>query len=165
MQYWYDGDEAGDLPVDFSIVWDGDFFIDKPAAMKGTWTPSRIMSACTTVLFGFFVLTVFLMFVALLSVALQMRGPALQLRPVSQGAAGLRVRLVRRNQEMSPAATLPLARAELDAPRATQPALQPSAHRQGRESNPQPLLGLQKNSLQELENKLHCSKYLLLFKR
>ncbi|KAF3861043.1 hypothetical protein F7725_001298 [Dissostichus mawsoni] len=28
--YWYEGDEAGDLPVDFSIVWDGDFFIDKP---------------------------------------------------------------------------------------------------------------------------------------
>lgn len=35
LQYWYEGDEAGDLPVDFSIVWDGDFFIDKPAAMKG----------------------------------------------------------------------------------------------------------------------------------
>nr|XP_046252530.1 plexin A3 isoform X2 [Scatophagus argus] len=32
--YWYDGDETGALPVDFSIVWDGDFFIDKPAAMK-----------------------------------------------------------------------------------------------------------------------------------
>lgn len=35
MQYWYEGDEAGDLPVDFSIVWDGDFFIDKPSSMKG----------------------------------------------------------------------------------------------------------------------------------
>uniref|UniRef100_A0A8C6PW23 Plexin A3 n=1 Tax=Nothobranchius furzeri TaxID=105023 RepID=A0A8C6PW23_NOTFU len=32
--YWYEGDEAGDLPVDFSVVWDGDFFIDKPAFMK-----------------------------------------------------------------------------------------------------------------------------------
>ncbi|KAJ8395075.1 hypothetical protein AAFF_G00035310 [Aldrovandia affinis] len=32
--YWYDGDDTGDLPVDFSIVWDGDFFIDKPATMK-----------------------------------------------------------------------------------------------------------------------------------
>uniref|UniRef100_A0A8C7DPH5 Plexin A3 n=1 Tax=Oncorhynchus kisutch TaxID=8019 RepID=A0A8C7DPH5_ONCKI len=32
--YWYDGDETGDLPVDFSIVWDGDFFIDKPSTMK-----------------------------------------------------------------------------------------------------------------------------------
>ncbi|TMS16024.1 hypothetical protein E3U43_013317 [Larimichthys crocea] len=32
--YWYEGDEAGDLPVDFSIVWDGDFFIDKPPTMK-----------------------------------------------------------------------------------------------------------------------------------
>ncbi|KAG9332706.1 hypothetical protein JZ751_014805 [Albula glossodonta] len=32
--YWYDGDEMGDLPVDFSIVWDGDFFIDKPSTMK-----------------------------------------------------------------------------------------------------------------------------------
>uniref|UniRef100_A0A3Q0RGV9 Plexin A3 n=1 Tax=Amphilophus citrinellus TaxID=61819 RepID=A0A3Q0RGV9_AMPCI len=32
--YWYEGDEAGDLPVDFSIVWDGDFFIDKPVSMK-----------------------------------------------------------------------------------------------------------------------------------
>lgn len=35
LQYWYDGDETGDLPVDFSIVWDGDFFIDKPPTMKG----------------------------------------------------------------------------------------------------------------------------------
>ncbi|CDQ99181.1 unnamed protein product [Oncorhynchus mykiss] len=34
LQYWYDGDETGDLPVDFSIVWDGDFFIDKPPTMK-----------------------------------------------------------------------------------------------------------------------------------
>nr|XP_023682466.1 plexin-A3 [Paramormyrops kingsleyae] len=32
--YWYDGDDVGDLAVDFSIVWDGDFFIDKPATMK-----------------------------------------------------------------------------------------------------------------------------------
>ncbi|XP_046895788.1 plexin A3 [Hypomesus transpacificus] len=32
--YWYEGDESGDLPVDFSIVWDGDFFIDKPPNMK-----------------------------------------------------------------------------------------------------------------------------------
>uniref|UniRef100_A0A8C7PFT2 Plexin A3 n=1 Tax=Oncorhynchus mykiss TaxID=8022 RepID=A0A8C7PFT2_ONCMY len=32
--YWYDGYETGDLPVDFSIVWDGDFFIDKPSTMK-----------------------------------------------------------------------------------------------------------------------------------
>lgn len=36
-QYWYEGDEVGDLPVDFSIVWDGDFFIDKPLTMKGTY--------------------------------------------------------------------------------------------------------------------------------
>lgn len=35
LQYWYEGDQAGDLPVDFSIVWDGDFFIDKPSSMKG----------------------------------------------------------------------------------------------------------------------------------
>ncbi|KAG7280865.1 hypothetical protein CRUP_010847, partial [Coryphaenoides rupestris] len=32
--YWYEGDETGNLAVDFSIVWDGDFFIDKPATMK-----------------------------------------------------------------------------------------------------------------------------------
>ncbi|KAG5282062.1 hypothetical protein AALO_G00051820 [Alosa alosa] len=32
--YWYEGNEMGDLPVDFSIVWDGDFPIDKPASMK-----------------------------------------------------------------------------------------------------------------------------------
>uniref|UniRef100_A0AAY4DKL1 Sema domain-containing protein n=1 Tax=Denticeps clupeoides TaxID=299321 RepID=A0AAY4DKL1_9TELE len=32
--YWYDGNEMGELPVDFAIVWDGDFPIDKPASMK-----------------------------------------------------------------------------------------------------------------------------------
>uniref|UniRef100_A0A3Q2XEH6 Plexin-A3 n=1 Tax=Hippocampus comes TaxID=109280 RepID=A0A3Q2XEH6_HIPCM len=32
--YWYEGMEAADLPVDFNIVWDGDFFIDKPVSMK-----------------------------------------------------------------------------------------------------------------------------------
>ncbi|KAG5838863.1 hypothetical protein ANANG_G00228160 [Anguilla anguilla] len=51
--YWYDGDEVGDLPVDFSIVWDGDFFIDKPANMKAllykceaqrdSWPPQRAL--------------------------------------------------------------------------------------------------------------------------
>lgn len=35
LQYWYDGNEMGDLPVDFSIVWDGDFPIDKPPSMRG----------------------------------------------------------------------------------------------------------------------------------
>lgn len=34
-QYWYEGNEMGDLPVDFSIVWDGDFPIDKPSSMRG----------------------------------------------------------------------------------------------------------------------------------
>lgn len=47
LQYWYEGDEAGDLPVDFSIVWDGDFFIDKPASMKG-----RNCSSSTTQTFN-----------------------------------------------------------------------------------------------------------------
>ncbi|XP_066499316.1 plexin A3 [Hoplias malabaricus] len=32
--YWYEGNEMGDLPVDFSIVWDGDFPIDKPSSMR-----------------------------------------------------------------------------------------------------------------------------------
>uniref|UniRef100_A0AAR2LBR8 Sema domain-containing protein n=1 Tax=Pygocentrus nattereri TaxID=42514 RepID=A0AAR2LBR8_PYGNA len=32
--YWYEGNEMGDLPVDFSIVWDGDFPIDKPPTMR-----------------------------------------------------------------------------------------------------------------------------------
>lgn len=35
LQYWYEGNEMGDLPVDFSIVWDGDFPIDKPPSMRG----------------------------------------------------------------------------------------------------------------------------------
>lgn len=35
LQYWYEGDEAGDLQVDFSIVWDENFLIDKPTFMKG----------------------------------------------------------------------------------------------------------------------------------
>lgn len=46
LQYWYEGDEAGDLPVDFSIVWDGDFFIDKPAAMKGINTHQYSSITC-----------------------------------------------------------------------------------------------------------------------
>ncbi|CAM4718535.1 unnamed protein product [Leuciscus chuanchicus] len=33
-EYWYEGNEMGDLPVDFSIVWDGDFPIDKPSSMR-----------------------------------------------------------------------------------------------------------------------------------
>ncbi|KAK1801071.1 hypothetical protein P4O66_022778 [Electrophorus voltai] len=33
-EYWYEGNEMGDLPVDFSIVWDSDFPIDKPASMR-----------------------------------------------------------------------------------------------------------------------------------
>uniref|UniRef100_A0A8B9LTB5 Plexin A3 n=1 Tax=Astyanax mexicanus TaxID=7994 RepID=A0A8B9LTB5_ASTMX len=32
--YWYEGNEMGALPVDFSIVWDGDFPIDKPSTMR-----------------------------------------------------------------------------------------------------------------------------------
>nr|XP_033778727.1 plexin-A3 isoform X2 [Geotrypetes seraphini] len=32
--YSYDGNESGDISVDFSIVWDGDFYIDKPANFK-----------------------------------------------------------------------------------------------------------------------------------
>lgn len=40
LQYWYEGDEAGDLQVDFSIVWDENFLIDKPTFMKGILPPS-----------------------------------------------------------------------------------------------------------------------------
>ncbi|XP_063806547.1 plexin-A3 [Pseudophryne corroboree] len=32
--YTYEGNESGDLSVDFSIVWDGHFYIDKPATFK-----------------------------------------------------------------------------------------------------------------------------------
>ncbi|XP_078520777.1 plexin-A3 [Lissotriton helveticus] len=32
--YVYEGDESGDISVDFSIVWDGDFYIDKPANFR-----------------------------------------------------------------------------------------------------------------------------------
>ncbi|XP_066436555.1 plexin-A3 [Eleutherodactylus coqui] len=32
--YTYEGNESGDLSVDFSIVWDGHFYIDKPASFK-----------------------------------------------------------------------------------------------------------------------------------
>ncbi|XP_067834818.1 plexin A3-like, partial [Heptranchias perlo] len=32
--YSYEGDDIGDLAVDFSIVWDGEFIIDKPASVK-----------------------------------------------------------------------------------------------------------------------------------
>uniref|UniRef100_UPI00398EBA51 LOW QUALITY PROTEIN: plexin A3-like n=1 Tax=Pristiophorus japonicus TaxID=55135 RepID=UPI00398EBA51 len=34
LQYSYDGDDIGDLAVDFSIVWDGEFIIDKPVSVK-----------------------------------------------------------------------------------------------------------------------------------
>uniref|UniRef100_A0A8C7C2R7 Plexin-A3 n=1 Tax=Neovison vison TaxID=452646 RepID=A0A8C7C2R7_NEOVI len=33
-QYSYDGDEYGDTELDFSVVWDGDFPIDKPATFR-----------------------------------------------------------------------------------------------------------------------------------
>lgn len=49
VQYWYEGDEAGDLPVDFSIVWDGDFFIDKPTSMKGNLVPASGVTSETDV--------------------------------------------------------------------------------------------------------------------
>lgn len=34
-QYSYEGDEYGDTELDFSVVWDGDFPIDKPATFRG----------------------------------------------------------------------------------------------------------------------------------
>lgn len=35
-QYWYEGEELGELPLDFDVIWDGDFAIDKPPGFKGT---------------------------------------------------------------------------------------------------------------------------------
>lgn len=35
LQYSYEGDEYGDTELDFSVVWDGDFPIDKPATFRG----------------------------------------------------------------------------------------------------------------------------------
>ncbi|KAM4663711.1 plexin-A3 [Discoglossus pictus] len=32
--YTYEGNESGDLSIDFSIVWDGSFYIDKPSTFK-----------------------------------------------------------------------------------------------------------------------------------
>ncbi|XP_043357276.1 plexin-A3 isoform X4 [Dermochelys coriacea] len=32
--YWYEGDAVGELPVDFSVVWDSDFPIDRPSGFK-----------------------------------------------------------------------------------------------------------------------------------
>ncbi|XP_061470157.1 plexin-A3 isoform X1 [Rhineura floridana] len=32
--YWYDSDELGELPLDFDVIWDGDFAIDKPPGFK-----------------------------------------------------------------------------------------------------------------------------------
>lgn len=34
-QYSYEGDEYGDTELDFSVVWDGDFPIDKPVTFRG----------------------------------------------------------------------------------------------------------------------------------
>lgn len=33
--YFYEGDEFGDTELDFSVVWDGDFPIDKPPSFRG----------------------------------------------------------------------------------------------------------------------------------
>ncbi|KAL8164327.1 UNVERIFIED_CONTAM: Plexin-A3, partial [Gekko kuhli] len=33
-QYWYEGEEVGELPLDFDVIWDGDFAIDKPPGFK-----------------------------------------------------------------------------------------------------------------------------------
>lgn len=49
------------------------------------------------------------------------------------------MRVVHRKQEVSSATTLPFTWTELDASRSAQPALQPPAHHQGRESNLQPV--------------------------
>uniref|UniRef100_A0A670KIJ4 Plexin-A2 n=1 Tax=Podarcis muralis TaxID=64176 RepID=A0A670KIJ4_PODMU len=32
--YWYDSDDLGELPLDFDVIWDGDFAIDKPPGFK-----------------------------------------------------------------------------------------------------------------------------------
>nr|XP_020648579.1 plexin-A3 isoform X1 [Pogona vitticeps]XP_020648580.1 plexin-A3 isoform X1 [Pogona vitticeps]XP_020648581.1 plexin-A3 isoform X1 [Pogona vitticeps]XP_020648582.1 plexin-A3 isoform X1 [Pogona vitticeps]XP_020648584.1 plexin-A3 isoform X1 [Pogona vitticeps] len=32
--YWYDGEEVGELLLDFDVIWDGDFAIDKPPGFK-----------------------------------------------------------------------------------------------------------------------------------
>lgn len=45
MQYNYEGNEISDLPVDLSVVWNGNFVIDNPYNIKGTLaSPSRCSS-------------------------------------------------------------------------------------------------------------------------
>lgn len=36
LQYNYEGNDISDLPVDLSVVWNGNFVIDNPYNIKGT---------------------------------------------------------------------------------------------------------------------------------
>lgn len=35
-QYWYEGDAVAEMPLEFSVVWDGNFAIDQPPDFQGT---------------------------------------------------------------------------------------------------------------------------------
>lgn len=37
LQYNYEGNNISDLPVDLSVVWNGNFVIDNPYNIKGTF--------------------------------------------------------------------------------------------------------------------------------
>lgn len=42
LQYLYEGMKISELPVDFSVVWNGNFIIDNPENIQGEPTSVRI---------------------------------------------------------------------------------------------------------------------------
>ncbi|XP_010637109.1 plexin-A3 isoform X3 [Fukomys damarensis] len=44
--YSYEGDEYGDTELDFSVVWDGDFPIDKPPSFRVPHVPTALLYKC-----------------------------------------------------------------------------------------------------------------------
>lgn len=97
-QYSYEGNDVSDLPVNLSVVWNGNFVIDNPQNIQGelgrvpgVGGPRASRADC----------------VPPRSPPVQVPSPAGELWPVPQGRPALRVRLVCGRAPLLPAPPLP----------------------------------------------------------